>query len=547
MAQRPLSLTLGDLLDETATLRPNAEAFVFGDRRISYSQLRDEVSRLAKGFMSLGLAKGDKVAILMGNRPEWFITVLAAAKAGAVSVGLSTWYYGREIEYVLTHSDTSILVMIDKFPKIKRDYCSLLGEVVPELKNGPREGKQDGKLPALRHVVCVGEERLPGMRSWDEVLSLGDSITDTELAARQAKVKPDDMMYLLYTSGTTAAPKAVPLLHGKLIENGFNMGERQHQDHSDRLWMGCPAFFSYMTANAFMTISTHSGCIVFQEAFDAGEALELIEKEKCTVIYTMPNMTTAMMNHPDRLIRDLSSLDKGATLGVPQQVKDIIDLGATHISNIYGLTETYGNCTVCDGWDPLEVRMQYVGTALPGNQIKIKDHDTGETLPPGQIGEICVKGYVTTGYYCDPELTAATFDDEGFFHTGDLGSLNEEGYLRFHSRLKDMIKTGGINVSPLEVEEFLLTNPKIEEAHVVGIPDSDRGEVGAACLILKPGFQADADEMKQFVKGNIASYKVPQYFLFFDSEGLPRTGSGKVPKSQLRELVVQQLGLGNHS
>lgn len=544
MAQCPSSRTLGALLDEHLAARPEAEAFIFEDRRISYRELHDEVSRLAKGFMSLGVGKGDKVAVLMGNRPEWFITVLAAAKAGATLVSLSTWYYAGEIEYVLKHSDASVLVMIDKFPKIKRDYIPLAQELFPELETGRRDTTQVERLHGLKHVVCIGESRLPGMISWEDALAAGDEVSDAALEARQASVQPGDDMYLLYTSGTTAAPKAVPLQHGKLIENGFNMGERQHQTDQDRLWMGCPSFFSYMSANAFMTIFTHGGCVVFQEAFEPAEAMELIEREKCTVIYTMPNITSALSNHPDRSTRDLTSLDKGASIGAPAQVKEIIDLGATHISNVYGLTETYGNCAFCDGHEPLEVRLLSQGPPLPGNELKIKHPDTGVVLAAGQVGEICVRGYVTVGYYKDPETTAAAFDDEGFLHTGDLGELSESGYLQYHSRLKDMIKTGGINVSPVEVEEFLLGNPKIKEAHVVGIPDENRGEVGAACLTLRPGMRADADEMKKFVKGKIASYKVPQHFLFFDSEELPRTGSGKVPKNQLKNLVSERLKAG---
>lgn len=541
MAECPSSRTLGDLLDEQLASRPEAEAFVFEDRRITYRQLHDEVSRLAKGFMSLGVGKGDKVAVLMGNRPEWFITVLAAAKAGAALVSLSTWYYAGEIEYVLKHSGASVLVMIDKFPRIKRDYIPLAQELFPELESGPRGLGQVEKLPALKHVVCIGDSRLPGMLSWAETLTQGSKISDAALAARQALVDPEDDMYMLYTSGTTAAPKAVPLQHGKLIENGFNMGERQHQTDQDRLWMGCPCFFSYMSCNAFMTIFTHGGCVVFQEAFEAGEALEIIERERCTVIYTMPNITSALITHPDRPVRNLSSLEKGATIGAPAQVQEIVDLGATHISNVYGLTETYGNCAFCDGHEPLETRLVSQGPALPGNELRIKDPETGATLPTGQIGEICVRGHVTTGYYNDPEMTAASFDDEGFFRTGDLGQLDERGYLQFESRMKDMIKSGGINISPLEVEEFLLGNPKIKEAHVVGIPHETRGEVVVACLALRPEMQADAEEMKRYVKGKIASYKAPQHFLFFESDELPRTGSGKVPKNQLRELVAERL------
>ncbi len=539
----PDSRTLGQLLDEMARVRPDAPALVFEGRTLSYRDLEHEASLVARGLLELGLGRGDKVAVLMGNRPEWIITALATAKAGGVLVAVNTWYYAEEIAYVLGHSEASILVMTDRFERIKRDYSALILEICPELGNERRERLSSPKLPELAHVVRTGPASLPGSWSWDELRERGGAIPHAQLSERQAAVAPEDMFYLLYTSGTTARPKGVPLAHRGLIENGFNIGERQHQTANDRLWLGTPLFFSFASANALMTIITHGGCVVLQEVFDPSEALRIIEQEQCTVYYGMPNMTSALREQASGESRDVSSLRTGATIGASADIQNAIDFGVREICNVYGLTETYGNCAVADAHDPLELRLTTQGMPLPNTEIKIVDLATGARLPAGEKGEICARGYITDGYYKDPELTRSVLDGEGFFHTGDLGCLTEDGRLQYQSRLKDMIKTGGINVAPLEVEEFLLRHPKVKEAHVVGVPDQARGEVGAACLLLHPGTTSTIEEIKQFCKGCIANYKIPQYVLFMESSEYPRTASGKVPKRELKLQIMEKLGL----
>ena len=308
---------------------------------------------------------------------------------------------------------------------------------------------------------------------WD----LAETVDDAAIDQAQAAVRGEDVAYLLYTSGTTALPKGVQLQHYALIENMWNIGERLHLRPGDRLWLAVSLFWGLGCENALFAVMTHAGCIVLQEHFDAGEALRLIEAERCTVFYGTPNMVHALERHPERPARDISSLRTGATLGSPEQIKRLIDLGVTETCNIYGLTETYGNSNVTDVDDPLEKRLNTVGRTLPGTEIVIADPESlASRCRHGlQWREILVRGYVTCGYYKDPAQDAQAFRD-GWFRTGDLGLLDEDGFLHFRGRLKEMIKTGGINVSPAEVEAVLAEAPEVELAYVIGLPDPERDQ-----------------------------------------------------------------------
>jgi fatty-acyl-CoA synthase len=286
---------------------------------------------------------------------------------------------------------------------------------------------------------------------------------------------------------------------------------------------------------------THGGSVVLQEHFEPGEALLLMEGERCTVYYGTPNITLALFEHPDRRRCDLRSLRTGAAIGSPQAIQMAMDLGVGEICNVYGLTECYGNCTVTDAHDPVDARLYTVGRPLPGMQIKIADPDTRRPLPPGQAGEIVLRGYITPGYYKDPDKNAAAFDPDGYFLTGDLGSLDDDGRLRFRGRIKDIVKTGGINVAPLEVEEVLLTHPAVEQVYVVGVPDARKEEALAAVVVLREGARVSGDELRAFCRALLAAFKVPQHFRFMAHEALPLTASGKVQKHRLRESLLPEL------
>jgi len=534
----PKSRTLGDLLDEMAELYPNDEVLIFGEERYTWQQFKNNTDELAKGLLRLGVKKGDKVGILMSNRPQWLFVDFACAKIGAILAAFSTWYKARELGYVLNHSDATVFILMDRF--LNNDYASILNEICPELASSQPGKLNSRNFPMLRTVICFSDKRYPGAYTFQQVMELGKFEAERELRDRQLQVDPKDIANILYTSGTTAFPKGVQLAHFGLIENGFNIGERQHLSHADCLWLAVPLFFSLASANAIMAILTHGGAIAMQESFDPAEAMKIIEQEMCTCYYAMPNMTIAIAHHRDRGKHNLSSLRTGVTIGPPETIKLTAELGAAEICNVYGMTETYGNCCVADGRWPLELRMVSQGQPLPGQEIKIVDAETRQPLPPGQVGEICVRGYITPGYYKDLDLNAKSFDSEGYLLTGDLGMMDEENRMYYRGRIKDLIKTGGINVSPLEVEEFLHTHPKVKQAHVVGVPDPIKDEVVMAFIEVKAGEMVTDAEIVDYCKGQIASYKVPKFIRFVKDEELPRTATGKVQKTALRELAMKE-------
>ena len=389
-------------------------------------------------------------------------------------------------------------------------------------------------------MVVAGGERRGALTAFDALWDLGAAVGDAEIDAAQAAVRPEDVAYILYTSGTTSTPKGVQLAHGGLIENMWNIGERQHLTHADRMWMGISLFWSFGCANALLAVMTHGGTIVLQESLDPAGALALIERESCTVYYGTPNIALALTEHPDRARRDLRSLRTGAAIGSPPAMQMVMDLGAREICNVYGLTETYGNCSVTDAHDLADVRLHTVGRALPGMDIRIVDRETRRPLPPGEVGEILVRGYLTPGYYKDPERNAAAFDAEGFLVTGDLGFIDDDGRLRFRGRIKEMVKTGGINVAPLEVEEVLLGHPAVEQAYVVGLPDPRKEEILAAVVVLREGQGAEPEALRAFCKQALAAFKVPQAFRVLKRDELPVTATGKVQKFRLAEMLAKE-------
>ncbi|HEV8473160.1 MAG TPA: AMP-binding protein [Methylomirabilota bacterium] len=518
---RPHSRTLGDLLDELATARPDAEAIVFRGERLTFAALRERTDALARAFLAVGVRKDDRVAILLPNRPEWVIAAFAAAKVGAVSVAISTFSTAREIAWTLEHAQPRVIVTMEAFRG--RRYLDAIGEVCPE-------------LPELRAVVSIDGRRHDGVYAWPEFLRRAGDVRATALTAAQAAVSADDLCYILYTSGSTATPKGVMLAHGGVIDNGFDIGERQHLTHTDRVWLAVPLFWSFGSANALPAILTHGGALVLQESFEPGEALALLDGERCSVYYGMANMARAILEHPDRPRRALASMRTGLTIGLPEDIQMTMEaVNARELCNVYGATETYGNCSVTDAHDPLERRLTTQGLPLPGMQIRVVEPGTERPLPADEVGELRVRGCVTPGYYRDAEQTRAAFDAEGFFVTGDLGMVGGDGRIRFRGRLKEMIKTGGINVAPLEVEGVLLAHPAVKQAYVVGLSDRGKGEVAAAAVELHEGATATAEALTAFCRERLASYKVPARIVFRSAGEFPLTATGKVQKPRLRE------------
>jgi len=539
---RPRSRTLGDLLDEIALAAPRAEAVVFRETRLDYAALKARADEFARALLAIGADQGDRVALLITNRPEWLVAAFGAAKIGAIVTAISTFSTSRELAWALEHSGAKVLVTLDAFRG--RDFLTALREICPELGTSQPGALHCDRLPELRAVIGVGGTAPPGVFSWPAFLRLAASVDSTALATAQRAVSADDICYILYTSGSTATPKGVTLAHGKVIANGFDIGERMHLRAADRVWLAVPLFWSFGSANALPAAMTHAGCLVLQETFEPAEAVALIERERCTVYYGMANMARAMRDHPAHPKRRLGAMRTGLTIGPPEDIAmTIAALGAESLCNVYGSTETYGNCAVTDAGDPLPLRLNSQGRPLPGMTIRALDLETRRPLPAGEIGELAVGGYVTPGYYRAPELNAAAFDADGFFLTGDLGVIDLDGRVRFHGRLKEMIKTGGINVAPLEVEQMLLQHPDIVQAYVVGVPDAAKGEIVAAAVERRDGSAADVAAILAFCRERLASYKVPARLVLHAADDLPRTPTGKIHKPSLaRELASLDRG-----
>ena len=524
MATIPIARTIPDLIDEMVARFPDREALVGSGQRYTYRELRIEVRRIARGLVALGVKRGDKVAILMGNQPEWIIADLAVCLLGCVMVAVNTWATPRELEYVLHHSDAKFLITSGCY--LKYDYLAMLATMAPRAE----------RLPLLREVILVSDAVEPGCRPYRDLARLAELIPESVIDAAQQRIGRQDICYLLYTSGSTSNPKGVMLQHYALIENMWQIGERQRVTEHDRLWLAVSLFWGLACENALFNLYTHGGCVVLQEHFDPGEALAIIERERCTIFYGTPNMAQAMAEYPDRPRHNLTSLRGGATLGTSEQIMRVVNLGAHEICNIYGLTETYGNCNVTDAHDPLEKRLTTVGRPLLGVTQRIVDPETERILASGEIGEIRVKGYVTTGYFKEPVLTCAAFDDEGYFKTGDLGFLDAEGRLSFRGRLKEMVKTGSINVAPIEVEEVLMRHPGVHLAFCTGIPDAVRDEVLAAVIVPKSGVTLTEAQLAQHCKSLLATYKLPRLYRFASEQELPLTTTGKLQKNLLAKM-----------
>ncbi|MGE4080470.1 MAG: class I adenylate-forming enzyme family protein, partial [Reyranella sp.] len=525
--------TLGDLVDALAAATPAAPAVVSGDERLDYATLKQRVDTFARALMASGVRHGDRVALLVSNRIEWIVAALASARIGAIVAAISTFSTPRELAWTLEHCGASALVMLPEFRG--RRFLEPLAALCPELEQDAAGPLRSTRLPALRTVVVLDGPAPATAFTWSGFLARASSVDAKQFAAAQAAVAPTDLCYILYTSGSTAAPKGVTLAHGPLIDNGFEIGERMHLSSADRVWLAVPLFWSFGSANALPAIMTHGGCVVLQESFEPGETLALIEREHCSVYYGMVNMARALMEHPTHPGRRLGAMRTGLTIGPPEDIAlTIRALGADKLCNVYGSTETYGNCAVTDAEEPLQMRLERQGLPLPGMTIRAVDPVTRRPLPQGEVGELAVHGRITPGYYRAPEANAEAFDRDGFFLTGDLGSIEADGRVRFRGRLKEMIKTGGVNVAPLEVEHVLMQHPDVVQAYVVGVPDATRGEAVAAAIELRAGSTSDGAAVIAFCRERLASYKVPARLVVRTAAEFPRTATGKIHKPGLR-------------
>ncbi|HOJ09545.1 MAG TPA: AMP-binding protein [Clostridiales bacterium] len=541
-----MNITLGNLLDEIAEKYPDRDAVIYTDRpfRKTYSQFRELCNQVAKGFMALGVKKGDHVAVWATNYPEWMLAQFATAKMGAVLVTVNTNYKIFELEYLLRQSDSTTLILIDGFRDAK--YIDIINELCPQLKNS-EPGKLDcPSLPFLKNVIYIGDKKYSGMLNWNDLYKMGRDISDAELAAIQESLDIHDVINMQYTSGTTGFPKGVMLTHYNIINNGKSIGDCMHLTHEDRLCIPVPFFHCFGCVLGIMACVTHGTAMVPIEYFEPLKVMQAVQDEECTALHGVPTMFIAILEHPDFGKFKFPKLRTGIMAGSPCPIKvmqKVVDLmGASEITIAYGQTEASPVCTQTRVNDSIELRVSTVGKALPFIETKVVDPATNEDVPPGIAGELVARGYnVMKGYYKMPEATAQAIDSDGWLHTGDLAVMDEKGYFKITGRIKDMIIRGGENIYPKEIEEFLYTHPSVKDVQVIGVPDKKYGEVILACIILKEGLTATEEEIKQYVRDHMARHKTPKYVKFVDS--FPLTASGKVQKYKMREWAIDELGL----
>jgi fatty-acyl-CoA synthase len=536
--------TLGQVLETQAARHPDKEFIVYADRglRFTYAEFDRRVNCLAKGLLAIGLRKGDHLGIWATNVPDWLTLLFATAKIGVVAVTVNTSYRLHELDYLVKQSDIKALCLIDGFRD--SDYVAMFNELVPELKSCERGALESARFPRLKSVIFIGPQKHRGMYNTQELLLLGAHTSDQEFPRAAASLTCHEVINMQYTSGTTGFPKGVMLTHHNILNNGFHIGERQRFTEADRLCLTVPLFHCFGLVLGVMAVLTHGATLVILESFDPLLALASVQKERCTAIYGVPTMFIAELNHPMFGMFDLSSLRTGIMAGSPcpmEIMKRVMsDMRCREITIAYGLTEASPVITQTSTDDLIELRVSTVGQRLPGVEARIVNPETNVEAPPGTQGEVVCRGYnVMKGYYQMPEATAQAIDGEGWLHSGDLGTMDANGYFKITGRIKDMIIRGGENISPREIEEFLLPMEGIRDIQVAGIASPKYGEEVGAFVIRKDSAGISEEDVRDFCRGKIARFKVPKYVFFVD--GYPMTASGKVQKFKLREMGVTWL------
>lgn len=512
--QAPFSRTAYELLQEQAARAPGHPAIIADGVTTSYGELASRVARLAARLQADGIGRGDRVGLLSNNRLEWLDVYFGATALGAVLAPFSTWSTAPELEFLLNDAQIDTLFTLSEYRG--KQFADEIAAM-----------QAAGKVPSVTRVVAVDGP--------DYARYLAEAVPSLT-PGYQASA--GDALVMLYTSGSSSRPKCVPLQHFAAIENGFNIGERMGVSAQDRFMISIPLFWSYGAVNALMAAVSHGSTLVLQPQFEPGGALDLIEAHRCTVFYTLPAMTSALLSHENFRPERTASLRTGVTIGAPQDMMSAAnDLGMSHICNIYGQTEGYGNCCVTPHDWSLEKRSTCQGPPLPGVTLRIRDPETGKDCAQGEIGEIQLKGYLTPGYAGDSAFAnAEAFTDDGFFCSSDLGSLTEDGALVYAGRISEMIKRSGINVSPAEVEEALQQANGVSLAGVTGVDDAVKGEIIAAFVIAEPGSTPDPQALRLHCRQLLSSYKVPDR-IFIKTE-LPLTPTGKLMRRELRALAT---------
>jgi fatty-acyl-CoA synthase len=542
-----LGVTIGDLFDQTVACYPDNEALVarHQDLRYTYRELKMHVDQCARALLALGVQKGERVGIWAPNCAEWTITQFATSKIGAILVNINPSYRVHEVQYALKQSGCTYLVIAPKFRT--SDYTAMIYELAPELDAAEPGQLHAPQLPDLRLVVRLGTEPAPGMLTWGDLQMLGDKISMEQLSDRQRQQEFDDPINIQYTSGTTGYPKGATLSHHNILNNGYFVAEIMNLTDQDRLVIPVPLYHCFGMVMGNLGCITHGATMIYpSDGFDPKAVLETVQAERATALYGVPTMFIAELGHADFAAYDLSSLRTGVMAGSPcpvevmKKVQSLMNMREVEIC--YGMTETSPVSTQTRIGAPLAKQVGTVGQVHPHVEVKIIDPATNQIVPIGTPGELCTRGYsVMLGYWNNEEATHNAIDVARWMHTGDLATLDEEGYINIVGRIKDMIIRGGENVYPREIEEFLYTHPKIQDVQVIGLPDVKYGEAIMAWVKLKPDATATEDEIRDFCQGKIAHYKVPRYVKFVDN--FPMTVTGKIQKFIMRDQSVKELGL----
>ena len=542
-----LNLTIGQALDRTAERYPDSMGLIVRHQglRYTYAELRDAVNCVARGLMALGIKKGDRVGIWATNCAEWVLLQFATAKIGAILVNMNLRYRAHELKYALRQSECQSLFLIQGFHDC--NYVETLFSLSPDSVSSKPGNFNSAQLPHLKDVIFIGSNTPSAMLAWNTMLEMGDSVSEAQLREREASLDAHDRINIQYTSGTTGFPKGASLSHHNIVNNALLIGTNMKMGPGESICIPVPFYHCFgMVLGNMNCVVTGATMVIPAEYFDPLSTLQAVAEERCTAVHGVPTMFIAELEHPRFNEFDLTCLRTGIMAGSScpiELMRRVVDkMHCSELTIVYGLTEASPGITQTSPDDPLELKVTTVGKPFSHTEVKLTDPQTGATVPVGQVGEICTRGYcVMDGYYNDAKATAETIEPDGWLHTGDLAVADENGYFRITGRIKEMIIRGGENIYPREIEEYLRNMPEVSDVQVFGIPDVKYGEEAVAWIILRQGRTLTEDQVKAFCKGTIASFKIPRYVRFVTS--FPMTVSGKIQKFKMRESAVKEMGL----